>query len=169
MKSIFRVITLAQTVWNWWSIRKWCGVSIASTMDGNKNLATEELNVFANFIKVWLLWAEILSVPTEKGKRMDKNCDNCINSGRPSYEWPCTACTTAHGSAPSKWESNFAKDTNVPSWIPVTERLPEQGQEVIVYSGGVLKPQVYCYLFWNPNYDSWARVTHWMSLPEPPK
>lgn len=63
----------------------------------------------------------------------------------------------------------FAKDTNVPSWIPVSERLPEQGQEVIVYDGGVLKPKVYCYLFWNPNYDNWARVTHWMPLPEPPK
>ena len=23
--------------------------------------------------------------------------------------------------------------------------------------------------FWNPEYDSWARVTHWMPLPEPPK
>ena len=54
-------------------------------------------------------------------------------------------------------------------WIPVTERLPEQGQEVIVYDGGVLKPKVFCYLFWNPNYDIWARVTHWMPLPEPPK
>ena len=35
---------------------------------------------------------------------MAKICDNCINSGRPSYEWPCTACTSAYGSAPSKWE-----------------------------------------------------------------
>ena len=35
---------------------------------------------------------------------MDKNCDNCKHSGRPSYEWPCTACTSAYGSAPSKWE-----------------------------------------------------------------
>ena len=33
-----------------------------------------------------------------------KNCDNCKYSGRPSYEWPCTACTSAYGSAPSKWE-----------------------------------------------------------------
>lgn len=54
-------------------------------------------------------------------------------------------------------------------WIPVTERLPEQGQEVIVYNGGGLEPKVFCYLFWNPNYDNWARVTHWMPLPEPPK
>ena len=35
---------------------------------------------------------------------MDKNCDNCSHSGKPSYEWPCTACTSAYGSAPSKWE-----------------------------------------------------------------
>lgn len=33
-----------------------------------------------------------------------KNCDNCKYSGRPSYEWPCTACTSGYGSAPSKWE-----------------------------------------------------------------
>ena len=54
-------------------------------------------------------------------------------------------------------------------WIPVTERLPEQGQEVIVYDGGVLKPKVFCYLFWDKHFDSWARVTHWMPLPEAPK
>lgn len=67
---------------------------------------------------------------------MDKNCDNCINSGRPSYEWPCTDCTTAYGSAPSKWESIVAKDTNVPSWIPVSERLPEEKTYVLISCGG---------------------------------
>ena len=36
-------------------------------------------------------------------KRM-KNCDNCTYSGRPSYDYPCTSCTSAYGSAPSKWE-----------------------------------------------------------------
>lgn len=55
------------------------------------------------------------------------------------------------------------------AWIPVAERLPEQGQEVIVYCGGVLAPKVYAYCFWNKDYDSWARVTHWMALPEPPE
>ena len=54
-------------------------------------------------------------------------------------------------------------------WIPVTERLPEQGQEVIVYSGGVLKPTVSAYLFWDKHYDNWARITHWMPLPDGPE
>ena len=57
----------------------------------------------------------------------------------------------------------------MPQWIPVTERLPEHGQEVIVYSGNVLKPTVFAYQFWNPKYDSWKHITHWMPLPEPPK
>ena len=63
----------------------------------------------------------------------------------------------------------IAGGVTIQRWIPVTERLPEQGQEVIVYSGGVLKPTVFAYQFWNKNYDSWARITHWMPLPQPPK
>ena len=66
-------------------------------------------------------------------------------------------------------ETNQATSEENKRWIPVTERLPEQGQEVIVYNGGVLKPKVYCYLFWDKNFDNWARVTYWMPLPEPPK
>ena len=54
-------------------------------------------------------------------------------------------------------------------WVPVSERLPEQGQEVIIYTGNILKPTVLAYQFWNPKYDTWAHVTHWMPLPEPPK
>ena len=64
----------------------------------------------------------------------------------------------------------FATDNNVGSkWIPVTERLPEHGQEVIVYSGNILKPTVFAYQFWNPKYDTWLRITHWMPLPKPPQ
>lgn len=54
-------------------------------------------------------------------------------------------------------------------WIPVAERLPEYGQEVIVYSGNVLKPVVYGVHYWNKEFNSWAHITHWMPLPEPPK
>ena len=124
---------------------------------------------------------------------MDKNCDNCINSGRPSYEWPCTACTTAYGSAPSKWESIVAKDTNVPSWIPVSERLPDKDGTYMCFNRGAYGKWVQAvrftkdarkfdeYAFKNqwknqwPMYDSEygyyavGSITHWMPLPEPPK
>lgn len=56
-----------------------------------------------------------------------------------------------------------------PQWIPVSERLPEQGQEVIIYTGNILKPTVMAYQFWNPKYDTWTHVTHWMPLPNPPQ
>jgi hypothetical protein len=54
-------------------------------------------------------------------------------------------------------------------WIPVTERLPEPGQEVIVFSGGVVEGTVFAYHFWNKDFQSWQHITHWMPLPEPPK
>ena len=54
-------------------------------------------------------------------------------------------------------------------WIPVTERFPEYGQEVLVYTGNILKPIVMEYTFWRKDYDTWRHVTHWMPLPKPPK
>ena len=63
----------------------------------------------------------------------------------------------------------LANGVTFQKWTSVTERLPEHGQEVIVYSGNVLKPTVFAYQFWNPKYDSWKHITHWMPLPEPPK
>lgn len=56
----------------------------------------------------------------------------------------------------------------VQQWIPVTERLPKPGQEIIVYDGGVQKPKVFAYQFWNKEYGSWAKITHWMPLPQAP-
>lgn len=53
-------------------------------------------------------------------------------------------------------------------WIPVTERLPERGQEVIVYTGGIPFSVVMAYHFWSKDYDTWAHITHWMPLPEAP-
>lgn len=62
----------------------------------------------------------------------------------------------------------IANGVTVQQWIPVTERLPKPGQEIIVYDGGVQKPKVFAYQFWNKEYDSWARITHWMPLPQAP-
>ena len=53
-------------------------------------------------------------------------------------------------------------------WIPVEERLPAYGQEVIVYGGNYLKGCVTAMRFWRAEDVNWFGVTHWMPLPEPP-
>ena len=57
----------------------------------------------------------------------------------------------------------------VQKWIPATERLPDYGQQVIVYLGNLLSKHVMAYQFWSEDFSTWAFVTHWMPLPEPPK
>lgn len=69
---------------------------------------------------------------------------------------------------------SFANDTNVHSWIPVSERLPEKWKAVLVcrdfeYSDCVS-------IEWRTSTEEWSndnahnpKVTHWMPLPEPPK
>ena len=73
----------------------------------------------------------------------------------------------------------FAKDTNVPSWIPVTERLPDYLGVFVVAIREPYKERVGndCADFdpfaktWLPSmcWDKGYKVTHWMPLPEPPK
>ena len=84
----------------------------------------------------------------------------------------------------------FAKDTNVPSWIPVTERLPESGLPkgskvkqikvltALISDKGVrtVRSQMRYKDTWATGYQeiwrwkySGSEITHWMPLPEPPK
>ena len=64
----------------------------------------------------------------------------------------------------------IANGVVVQRWIPVTERLPEDGQTVIAcvthrFGDKSIIPMV----FWHESYFHWQDVTHWMPLPEPPK
>ena len=49
-------------------------------------------------------------------------------------------------------------------WIPVSERLPKKNQPVLITDGKT----VGLTLFYQSPKD-FARVTHWMPLPEPPE
>ena len=77
----------------------------------------------------------------------------------------------------------FAADNNVGRWIPVSERLPEEEELVLIICKNG-KRSVGCYRRFNYNNEiMWGfktelnpsiwlnkgRVTHWMPLPEPPK
>ena len=66
----------------------------------------------------------------------------------------------------------FATDNNVgDKWIPVTERLPEQYESVIVWTKwGEMGEAEHDGKRFRWAYDNdVAYATHWMPLPEPPK
>ena len=53
-----------------------------------------------------------------------------------------------------------------PDWIPCTERLPEKGEEVLVYvNDEILVANYSSGGWWNYEFKG---VTHWMPLPPPP-
>ena len=70
-----------------------------------------------------------------------------------------------------EWESHATlAESFARGWIPVTERLPEDGQWVLVWEWGkfayVDKMHNGKWMIANSNY---AEIYYWMPLPEPPK
>lgn len=68
--------------------------------------------------------------------------------------------------------ANFCRDLGLvrealerARWIPVSERLPEVGEEVVAYSSsrGVVVD------YYDRGIFGYGDVTHWMPLPKPPK
>lgn len=64
-----------------------------------------------------------------------------------------------------------------PRWIPVMERLPEQGKRYLVIRYDHVTDTPFIDILWHDAHDLWwnrlykgnYNVTHWMPLPEPPK
>lgn len=63
--------------------------------------------------------------------------------------------------------------TPLPAWIPVTERLPDIGEEVLCNCRArILFVLAWDGTHWHEGTDRYymgSFVTHWMPLPEPPK
>ena len=68
---------------------------------------------------------------------------------------------------------NYIKEleSQIPRWIPVEERLPEEGVEVIVYSKsmGVVPDISYVKGLWLWEAGIVKNVTHWHPLPKGPE
>lgn len=75
-------------------------------------------------------------------------------------------------------------EAQVPKWISVEERLPEDNLNVLVYAIGnnensVIAMTGYTHNMYGYNIEGWRspwqyffyeyKITHWMPLPEPPK
>ena len=68
------------------------------------------------------------------------------------------------------------EELSKPKWIPVTERLPEDGERALVMRFDYVTNTPFYDLLWFDKGEWWNRrytgnyaVTHWMPLPEPPK
>ena len=76
-----------------------------------------------------------------------------------------------------KQAADAIEELSKPRWIPVTERLPKEGEFVLVYGdlypnkhdGGVIA--VSKRMDWNywQGFGRERDITHWMPLPPPPK
>lgn len=64
---------------------------------------------------------------------------------------------------------NLANGVTVQRWIPVTERLPEVGADILVcHKNGFVTTNAWLGTHWWFKDDK-NTITHWMPLPEPPK
>jgi hypothetical protein len=73
----------------------------------------------------------------------------------------------------------IANGVTIQKWIPVSERLPEIRERVLVYhDDGMIRfginyggfADVVSSIYLNHNHHTcFSKVTHWMPLPEPPK
>ena len=83
--------------------------------------------------------------------------------------WQATA--DDHWEAYQLWFHKYMDD--MPKWVPVNERLPEDYDDAIVTDG-----VDYYVAYWRKDAGAWdscqsgwvdADITHWMPLPTPPK
>ena len=83
-----------------------------------------------------------------------------------------SAVCTAAADRLEELETELSKLKEQQRWIPVTERLPEDDDDVLIMSSGSISMGYYSVYneYWADYINVYnSDVTHWMPLPEPPK
>ena len=68
-------------------------------------------------------------------------------------------------------EERIAIMTEQGLWIPVTDRLPQDDEDVLVWVNGTHRDMAYRDegVWYDEEHNHLNNITHWMPLPEPPK
>ena len=68
-------------------------------------------------------------------------------------------------------EERIAIMTEHGLWIPVTDRLPQDDEDVLVWVNGTHRDMAYRDegVWYDEEHNHLKNITHWMPLPEPPK
>lgn len=94
------------------------------------------------------------------GKKLDG--DECSQD--------CEGWINADMDSPFSSVLTYRRKITAPRWIPVTERLPEKGKNVVVVIGNNVISDQYNGSQWDSEWYETGKPTHWMEIPPlPPK
>jgi hypothetical protein len=106
----------------------------------------------------------------KKAEELHKKIIECFDIGTNGWY---------EGTKMSELISDFAKDisaSDAGEWISVGDRLPDEGQYVLLYGKGnrqitsmFQKGKFLCYDLWHEGFEEAEEITHWKPLPNPPK
>jgi hypothetical protein len=137
----------------------------ASLLHQAVTAAADEIERLREIERVWFPVGFVPNVNGSRGK-----------DGRVTVHWPEGGTATV---VSRELLDDMVNCHNSRQWIPVSERLPEEEQEVLVWNGGgqCLKPwqgHVLCEYRngeWRESQESdlYPGISHWMTLPAPPE
>lgn len=122
------------------------------------------------------MYEELIATLRRQCVEMDcGNCNTCVKRQAADAIEELIMIAESYMRSMNAWADTAEKAAEqIPEWVPVTKRLPNKGQKVLIYWREAGEPAIDT-AFWQGRWAAlhWVnmgdKVTHWMPLPEPPK